>query len=452
MQAALIHYTPLVIKWDWKQVLAEIDHRPKDERYVGSAHLGLLASWARAGDRNTGSRSKQVFSYLEDSGWLLVDRMSGVDARLFVSAVGTTSFESCPSLASRFAGKIASSLPLSKSDLGLVLLLSLTALLGGTVPASEPLEILMDAILDGDHHVNSFGQKLNGLTTDTGNILLSHVAGALRPMNSAELSRWFQAVPSERHLSAPPEVTLHVLECAPTTGLTLEMVLSLRELAVPLLVNDEFAERVHQKFLAVCSEHPDQVAEYVQDCLEASPARTRDASEAFERLLSTGHWKTISTLLQWVGTTTGLPHTERLTEAAMFFRLVKEWQNPRGIGLILDSPDDFIGLRRSFNPAMSVKRADMLVAVIQVASERLNPRWLTPVQFEAEALCDAGRVLEAAKIANQIPDFRIGPRRVRLIDRIDELRREGKARTAPPSAKDYERILRLWFPNTGRRR
>ncbi len=445
-------YAELARDWDWTQVTAEVDRWPDDPRYRASAWLGILAGWLRAAGPETRMRTNQVLDYLAEEDGFVLSKMSPAEASYLVNMLGTNSIVDRPILAALFADRLLASDAVSESLLSVVTVLGLSALSAGEKLTSNVLELAANAIVSNDAWSADFAHLISTQEIDAGNSTLVNITHALCPLNVAELSRWFQAVPPSRHFTAPPEVTLRLLECAPAKGLSLEMVLSLRELAAPLFVNDEFAERAHQRLLAVCSEHPDQVAEYVQDCIEASQARTRDASEAFERLLSTGDWKTISTLLQWVGTTTGLPHTERLTEAAMFFRLVKEWQNARGIGPILDSPDDFIGLRRSFNPAMSVKRADMLVAVIQVASERLNPRWLTPVQFEAEALCDAGRVLEAAKIANQIPDFRIGPRRVRLIDRIDELRREGKARTAPPSAKDYERILRLWFPNTGRRR
>lgn len=271
-------------------------------------------------------------------------------------------------------------------------------------------------------------------------------------MSAAELKRWLQVVPPNRHIVAPPEVSLHVLVCAPGKGLTEEAVFSLREMATPLLANSEFAERVHERLLAICSEHPDQLAEYIQDCLEANPPRIVNAADAFDRLLSVGDWENIRIVLRWVGTTPELPYSERLTEAAEFFRLVEQWNTEREHGSALDSPDDFENFRRIFTFMYEEERSDMVVAIIQAMGIELRLPKCSVVWFEAEALCDAGRLDEAEVILVQPNSGLQESERVILTDWISELRREGKSRAAPPNAKDYEQILHLWFPSKSHRR
>ncbi len=297
-----------------------------------------------------------------------------------------------------------------------------------------------------DRQVRDLARVLETLEPDHGNSVLTHVTRTFHEMSAAEMKRWFQIVPPDRHMVAPPEVSLHVLACAPGQGLTEDAVFSLREMATPLLANSEFAERVHERLLVICSEHPDQLAEYIQDCLEANPPRTVNAADAFDRLLSIGDWENIQIVLRWVGTTPELPYSARLTEASEFFRLVEQWNTEREHGSALDSPDDFESFRRIFNFMYEEERSDMVVAIIQAMGNELKLPRCSAVWFEAEALCDARRLDVAEAILAHPNSGLKESERVDLTDWIRELRREGKCRAAPPNAKDYERILHLWFP------
>ena len=109
-----------------------------------------------------------------------------------------------------------------------------------------------------------------------------------------------------------------------------------------------------------------------------------------------------------------------------------------------------LALRRAMTPLLDVHRADMLVALIETMRERANPNWLTPVEFQAEALCDARRLDEAAVLQQQYPEMRIGPNRELLGERVARLRQQGPARHCPPGHADYIRIARACFMRTAR--
>lgn len=452
VQTAMEAYADLAREWNWEKTRSAFENWPDDKRYVRSARLGILMGWVRAANSDNHQRRNQVLDYLSENCGRVIAEMRASEANFMMTVLGIAAIARRPELAALFAGRLLDGDALPEDFLPAARMLGLSALSAGVELGHDVLDAVANAIATDDTFAEDFARVLNAREHFAGNSMLVHVTGALRPMNATEMSRWFQAVPPSRHCAAPPEVGIRVLECAPAQGLSALLLNALREIADSALGTDEFKERANKRWLELCREHPSALVTYVQDCLEANPPLTDLAVEAYDRVLQVGDWEILQSLLREMCKIRDRVPPGRLSRAITIHRCTVIWLKGRPVDPNSPDADDYTGLRQAFDPQEIIDNADMLVAVIQVVGRWLKLPRCSAAWFKAEALCDAWRLDEAGAILSQPQSGLQLSERALLTNSIGELRRAGQGRAAPPSAKDYERILRLWFLNPTRRR
>ncbi len=452
--SAATEYAAVAGGWSWGEVLAELECCGSDRQDSGPTQLGLLSAWGRAEKTRAPKRIAQAVGYLAAEGWPLVERATEQDARALIASFGARPFMEQPRLAARFAELVLEAQPLDDWKAQAALPLCLAALAAGERVAPHAVAAVNDAIHRGGKYSAFVKELLRPYSDDQdrmGLILLSVSADA-RPMRGEQIERWLDVFPVEMLLMAPPEVTLALLRRAEPSGLSDAALGALRQLTATLAADGKHGPEAHRLWLAICRPHPARLAEYVRECLAAPMPRAHRAEEAFDRLLEADGPPTITGLLASLGNHPGLAETPRLRQAATFCQIMGERVRPL-LGPLGASArrEDLLALRRAFAPWTGVERADMLVAIVGALRERLNPDWLTPVEFEAEALCDARRLDEALALERQHPGLKVGPQRQTLGARIEYLRQLNVVREDDGYTEDYRRILRACFMDRARR-
>jgi hypothetical protein len=220
----------------------------------------------------------------------------------------------------------------------------------------------------------------------------------------------------------------------------------LQEAMHGLMESGALSDEMHDTWLAVCKREPMVAAEYAEMCIELNPGKPQRADQAFGALLDTGDREQIAAFLRAAHKHSHHEPPRRIGLCATFFRLLKQHLSETGWSRTREwTIDDLRALKTAMAPESSPDRADMFVATMQSLESRLNPRWLTPVAMEAEALCLARRFKEAHELASLHPDLRIGPKQQTIYELIDRSRKGGPERDATQQAHDYRRILEACF-------
>lgn len=215
-------------------------------------------------------------------------------------------------------------------------------------------------------------------------------------------------------------------------------------------VNDSLECRLNEPAEASFPDRPRELLAFFPESLEGSLLQIPLASDVLERLLRTGNRKSLSDLLFRAGNNCEYAGESRIRNSATFFHKISSWRSGRETGIDLHSSEDFIDLRQALRSRDSVERADMVVAVIQAQRSKFSKTWKVPLQFEAEALCDAWRLDDADAVADRYREL-TGVELVEVNERLERLRRAGRNRSVPGFIDDYKRIFRVLFLQQGHR-
>jgi superfamily II DNA helicase RecQ len=443
-------YAAVVTTWSWQDILSELAHIGEIFQESASAAVGLLCAWIEGDTSREQERFTQAIAYLgeEQEGRSLVERASAQDIRLLLGQSDSRPFRIQPHLVVHFANLLLAAPQLDSWSIRKDIQLGVAALAVGEAVAAHVVAFINTAIVRNDRSASFIRESLRPYHDDLGRAgaMLQALSAVLTTLSGDQLTRWLGVFSDSVLDAAPPETGRVLLGQVGLDNVPEAALSPLKRLLTPAASASGDQLWSHQCWLTICRRYPRHLVAYVRDCLDGPAPRTEWADDAFSLVLKTGDVEAITHLLESCGDGAAFALPPRLQHAATFHHIMRERVGPipglRG-GAI--TREDFLALRRGFVPWSAVERADMFVDVLQVLRERSNPNWLTPVEFEAEALCDARRLNEALLLDSTHPGLKIGPQRQPLGERIALLRQRGVDRDGSPYADDCRRILRVCF-------
>lgn len=442
-------YFAVTQEWAWEQVLAELE-RCRAAEAMDSATIGLLCAWLQA-NKSKVERHEAIMSYLESEGWASIAKANMADVRLLVDVIGAARLRRHPLAAARFADVLLDHENREDWQEEIGVSLCLSALSNGQRVAAPALEAVVRKVGKGGRHVATINRLLEEYWPHRRKVgsILTALAEVLPPLSARDLEQWFAIFPAETS-HATPEIALRVLRSAPASGLAGPTLQALHAMTAPFLTDRRSGRQIHEAWMPILRHHPAHLATYIRTCLRQQPPSSDRAESGLDLLLTTTTDRDIKAFLTYAQGWPERVHSLRIVHAVDFFLACSTVEKQLGGLPHMSNRGYLLALRRAMTPLLDVHRADMLVALIETMRERANPNWLTPVEFQAEALCDARRLDEAAVLQQQYPEMRIGPNRELLGERVARLRQQGPARHCPPGHADYIRIARACFMRTAR--
>lgn len=444
-ELAIQRYVRMINNWSWNRVKDEADRCLSDQR--SAASVGVLCAWMTTSDAlSKEERAAAVARCLDTGDSQLIDGLTLEASRLLLSHLGVDAAVAQPGLAERLAA-----LPLERpeedQDVQSGLELCFAALAAGQALGKHTIRSVNRVLFEDERRTISItrtGAPFAGDDTQLSR-LMAVLASEFHPSKTSALTRWFLVFPARLHRLVERDVALTVLSAGEgLSWVATEPALDdLQDIVVHLLPHDEYTQRAHNSWLAICGHLAERLAEYVEVCLSMVPPRSKCAEEAFDRLLETRDDAYIQVYLRSIRSAGVGEVPERIKLGAVFFQLMRDHLDVLG-----DAPysvDDLMRLELDLQAEHDVDRCDMYVAAIRAFRWVLDLDDSIVLRLEALALCRARRFSEVSQLDRDHPGLLVGPKQEPLPRVVERFRRSGPERDAASQDHDYSRIMESSF-------
>ena len=208
-----------------------------------------------------------------------------------------------------------------------------------------------------------------------------------------------------------------------------------------LMISPQSQERAHRAWLAVARTSPAAASAHLLQCLQLEPPALTMVSECLDAILSSSlAWDALISVARASLKPEIVQQHQRCASLLTLVRLMERLMTISDIAAANELDwRHLVAVLNAFEAKRSPEQADMAVALFACLRKRLNPRWLTIVDFHIQAFAYAGRASDVLTIAAQYPDVLVGPKRERPADFLRSVARE--ERSAPPNDGDYRRLI-----------